>query len=64
MKKSLLTKGKVALLTVGIITAIFTGTITHNSRIERKEMIPTIKTFSTLLDALGYELRIVKKGNA
>lgn len=42
---------------------------THNkqqviSRIERKEMIPTIKVFSNLLDALGYELKIVKKGNA
>lgn len=33
------------------------------SRIERKEMIPTIRLFSHLLDALGYELRIVKKGS-
>lgn len=32
------------------------------SRIERKETIPTIKMFSKLLNALGYELRIVKKG--
>lgn len=31
MKKSLLTKGKVALLTVGTLTAIFTGTITHKA---------------------------------
>ena len=31
------------------------------SRIERKESIPTIKGFSHMLDALGYELQIVKK---
>ena len=31
------------------------------SRIERKESIPTIRVFSHLLDALGYELQIVKK---
>lgn len=31
------------------------------SRIERVESIPTIRVFSNLLDALGYELRIVKK---
>ena len=31
------------------------------SRIERKESIPTIRAFSHILDALGYELRIVKK---
>lgn len=31
------------------------------SRIERKESIPTIRAFSYILDALGYELRIVKK---
>ena len=31
------------------------------SRIERKESIPTIKAFSHMLDALGYELQIVKK---
>ena len=31
------------------------------SRIERKESIPTIKSFSHMLDALGYELQIVKK---
>lgn len=34
------------------------------SRIERKEMIPSIKIFSNILNALGYELRIVKKGSA
>nr|DAU18236.1 MAG TPA: Helix-turn-helix XRE-family like protein [Bacteriophage sp.] len=33
------------------------------ARIERKESIPTIRTFSKLLNALGYELRIVKKEN-
>lgn len=31
------------------------------SRIERKESIPTIRAFSHMLDALGYELQIVKK---
>ena len=31
------------------------------SRIERKESIPTIRAFSHILDALGYELKIVKK---
>lgn len=31
------------------------------SRIERKESIPTIRMFSHILDALGYELQIVKK---
>ena len=31
------------------------------SRIERKESIPTIRAFSLMLDALGYELKIVKK---
>ncbi|MEI3340004.1 MAG: helix-turn-helix transcriptional regulator [Eubacterium sp.] len=33
------------------------------SRIERKESIPTIRAFSHMLDALGYELRIVKKNS-
>lgn len=33
------------------------------SRIERKESIPTIRAFSKILNALGYELQIVKKGN-
>ena len=32
------------------------------SKIERKESIPTIRMFAKILDALGYELRIVKKG--
>lgn len=31
------------------------------SRIERKESIPTLRAFSRILDALGYELKIVKK---
>ena len=31
------------------------------SRIERKESIPTLRAFSKILDALGYELQIVKK---
>lgn len=31
------------------------------SRIERRESIPTIKVFSHILNALGYELQIVKK---
>lgn len=33
------------------------------SRIERKESIPTLRAFSKILDALGYELQIVKKGS-
>ena len=31
------------------------------SKIERKEFHPTIRVFAKILDALGYELRIVKK---
>lgn len=31
------------------------------SRIEKKESSPTLRTFCTLLDALGYELQIVRK---
>ena len=31
------------------------------SRIEKKENSPSIKTFSNILTALGYELKIVKK---
>lgn len=31
------------------------------SRIETKESIPTIRAFSNILNALGYELQIVKK---
>lgn len=31
------------------------------SRIERKQSVPTIRAFSHILDALGYELQIVKK---
>ena len=31
------------------------------SRIEKKESSPTLRTFCTLLDALGYELQIVQK---
>ena len=31
------------------------------SRIERNESIPTIRTFSHILNALGYELQIVPK---
>lgn len=33
------------------------------SRIERKENIPSLKTFANILDVLGYELRIVKKNS-
>ena len=33
------------------------------SRIERREFHPTVKTFTKILDVLGYELKIVKKGN-
>lgn len=33
------------------------------SRIERKESNPSLKIFAHILDVLGYELRIVKKGS-
>ena len=32
-----------------------------SSRIEKRENSPSLKTFSILLNALGYELQIVKK---
>lgn len=34
------------------------------SRIERKENTPTLKVFCNLLNALGYELQIVKKSSS
>ena len=34
------------------------------SRIERMEINPSIRVFNSMLNALGYELQIVKKGNA
>lgn len=48
------------------ITQMELAKITGNSQqtislIERKERIPSIKTFSHILNALGYELQIVKK---
>ena len=44
------------------VTALMTGNKQQViSRIERKESIPTIRAFSRILDALGYELQIVKK---
>jgi DNA-binding XRE family transcriptional regulator len=33
------------------------------SRIERKDNSPSVKTFSNILKAMGYELQIVKKAN-
>lgn len=33
------------------------------SRIERKENNPSLKMFTRILDVLGYELQIVKKGS-
>ena len=33
------------------------------SQIERREFHPTVKGFTKILDVLGYELKIVKKGN-
>lgn len=33
------------------------------SRIEQHENCPSLKTFCNLLNAIGYELRIVKRGN-
>lgn len=34
------------------------------SRIEKKENSPSLRIFCNILDALGYELQIVKKSNA
>lgn len=34
------------------------------SRIEKRENSPTLKTFCSLLNTLGYDLQIVKRGNA
>ena len=34
------------------------------SRIEKKEHSPSLKLFSNIIQALGYELQIVKKGKA
>ncbi len=34
------------------------------SRIEKKENSPTLKNFCAILNALGYELQIVKKSKA
>lgn len=34
------------------------------SRIEKKENSPSLKSFCNILNALGYELKIVKRGNA
>lgn len=34
------------------------------SRIEKKENSPSLRTFCSILSALGYELQIVKKSNA
>lgn len=33
------------------------------SRIEQKESSPSLKLFCNIIDALGYELKIVKKGS-
>lgn len=49
------------------ITQSELATLTGNkqqviSRIEQKENTPSLKTFTRILDVLGYELRIVKKG--
>ncbi len=52
-KQEKLTQKELALLTGNKQQAI--------SRIERKESIPTIRAFSHILNALGYELKIVKK---
>lgn len=55
-KKENITQGQLAAITGSKQQTI--------SRIERKEMMPTLRVFNKLLDALGYELQIVKKGNA
>ena len=52
----------IMLILAGVTIAALTGNKQQViSRIERKESIPTIKAFSHMLDALGYELQIVKK---
>jgi ribosome-binding protein aMBF1 (putative translation factor) len=52
-KKKKITQNELALMTGNKQQVI--------SRIERKENVPTLKIFSNILDALGYELKIVKK---
>lgn len=34
------------------------------SRVENKEHCPSLKLFCSMVNALGYELKIVKKGNS
>lgn len=53
-KNNKLTQGELASLTGNKQQVI--------SRIERKENTPSLKTFTRILDVLGYELKIVKKG--
>ena len=52
-KKEKLTQAKLAELTGNKQQVI--------SKIETKEMIPTLKVFCNILNAFGYELQIVKK---
>lgn len=44
-----------------IITALTGNKQQDISRIEKKKSNPTIRTFSHILEALGYKLQIVKK---
>ena len=55
-KQEKITQSKLAELTGNRQQAI--------SRIENKEVNPSLRVFCNLLNALGYELRIVKKSNA
>ncbi|MDD3222289.1 MAG: XRE family transcriptional regulator [Clostridia bacterium] len=52
-KKEKITQSKLAELTGNKQQVI--------SRIERKENSPSLKSFSNMLNALGYELKIVRK---
>lgn len=52
-KKEKLTQTKLAELTGNKQQVI--------SKIETKEMMPTLRTFCNILNSLGYELQIVKK---
>ena len=54
-KQQRITQSKLAYMTGSKQQAI--------SRVEKKENNPSLKFFCNMLNALGYELKIVKKGN-
>lgn len=55
-KKEKITQSKLAKMTGSRQQAI--------SRIENKEIKPSLRVFCNILSAMGYELKIVKKSNA